>query len=340
MTRTLPRVLVTGATGFVGRALVARLLGDALALPVAALRSPLAYKPKASNSVSEVLVGPIDGQTIWACALTGVDVVVHAAARVHVMSDKSTDPLAEFRRVNVAGTLNLAQQAAASGVQRFVFVSSVKVNGEVTLPGQAFTETDAPGPQDPYGQSKNEAELGLRQLAADTGLEVVIIRPPLVYGPGVKANFAALIRAVQRGWPLPLGAVHNQRSLVALDNLVDLIVTCLQHPAAANETFLASDGQDLSTPELVRGMARAAGVPARLWPVPVWALQAAAVALGKGAAVQRLCDNLQVDISKARNLLDWVPPVGMDEGLRQAMAANGGLPIASQVCARNGGFGG
>jgi nucleoside-diphosphate-sugar epimerase len=278
--------------------------------------------------VSEVLVGPIDGQTTWANALAGVDVVFHAAARVHVMADSSADHLAEFRLVNVAGTLNLARQALASGVRRFVFVSSVKVNGEETLPGQAFTESDVPAPLDPYGQSKHEAELGLRQLAADTGMEVVIVRPPLVYGPGVKANFASLMRAVQRGWPLPLGAVHNQRSLVALDNLVDLIVTCLHHPAAANQTFLASDGQDLSTAELVRGMARAAGVPARLWPVPVWALRGAASALGKGAAVQRLCGNLQVDISKARNLLGWVPPLGVDEGLRRAMRTGDGYPLS------------
>jgi nucleoside-diphosphate-sugar epimerase len=183
-----------------------------------------------------------------------------------------------------------------------------------------LTETDAPNPQDAYGQSKHEAELSLRQLSADTGMEVVIIRPPLVYGPGVKANFAALMRAVQRSWPLPLGAVHNQRNLVALDNLVDFIVTCITHPQAANQTFLVSDGQYLSTTELVRGMAQAAGVPARLLPVPVWALQAGASLLGKGDAVQRLCGNLQVDISKARSLLGWVPPVSVEEGLRRAMA--------------------
>jgi nucleoside-diphosphate-sugar epimerase len=200
-----------------------------------------------------------------------------------------------------------------------VFVSSVKVNGESTLIGRAFTEADAPNPQDAYGKSKHETEVGLRQIAADTGMEMVIIRPPLVYGPGVKANFAALMRAVQRGYPLPLGAVHNQRSLVALDNLVDFIVTCITHPQAANQTFLVSDGQDLSTTELVRGMAQAAGVPARLLPVPMWALQVGASLLGKSDAVQRLCGNLQVDISKARSLLGWVPPVSVEEGLRRAM---------------------
>jgi nucleoside-diphosphate-sugar epimerase len=240
----------------------------------------------------------------------------------------------------VESTFNLARQAAAAGVKRFVFLSSIKVNGEATpaphpspLPKGArenekekekkkgkFTEDDLPAPLDPYGVSKMEAEQGLSQIAAETGMEVVIIRPPLVYGPGVKANFAALIRVVQLGWPLPLGTVHNQRSLVALDNLVDFIITCIIHPKAANQTFLVSDGQDLSTTELVRGMAQAAGVPARLLAVPVWALQAGASLLGKGDAVQRLCGNLQVDISKARSLLGWVPPVSVKEGLRRAMS--------------------
>jgi nucleoside-diphosphate-sugar epimerase len=236
------------------------------------------------------------------------------------MHDTEADPLSAFRAVNVDGTLNLARQAAAAGVKRFVFISSVKVNGECTLPGRAFTEADLVNPQGAYGQSKHEAEQDLRKLSADISMEVVIIRPPLVYGPGVKANFAALMRAVQRGIPMPLGAVHNQRSLVALDNLVDFIVTCITHPQAANQTFLVSDGQDLSTNELVRGMAKAAGVPARLLPVSVWALQAVASLLGKGDAVQRLCGNLQIDISKARSLLGWVPPVSVEEGLRRAMA--------------------
>jgi len=288
-------LLITGGTGFVGQALVKRL--DEL--PVC-----LATRVDSVN---------------WDKVLVGITTVVHLAARVHVMHDTAADPLAAFRVVNVESTLNLARQAAAAGVKRFVFTSSVKVNGEATPPGRAFTESHAPNPQDAYGLSKHEAEQGLRQLSADTGMEVVIIRPPLVYGPGVKANFAALMRAVQRGWPLPLGAVHNQRSLVALDNLVDLIVTCITHPQAANQTFLVSDGQDLSTTELVRGMAKAAGVPARLLPVPVWALQAGASLLGKGDAVQRLCGNLQVDISKARSLLGWVPPVSVEEGLRRAM---------------------
>ena len=289
-------LLITGGTGFIGQALVKRL--DKLPVRLATR----------ANSVN------------WNAMFDGITTVVHLAARVHVMQDTEVDPLTAFRFVNVEGTLNLARQAAAAGVRRFVFISSVKVNGESTQPGRAFTEVDAAAPQDAYGQSKHEAEQGLRQLSADTGMEVVIIRPPLVYGPGVKANFAALMSAVQRGWPLPLGAVRNQRSLMALDNLVDFIVTCITHPQAANQTFLVSDGQDMSTTELVRGMAHAAGVPARLLPVPVWALQAGAALLGKGNAVQRLCGNLQVDMSKARSLLGWVPPVAVQEGLRRAMA--------------------
>ena len=306
--------LVTGAGGFVGKS-----LGAALTMRGSTVRAAQRSINNHTDEFESVAVGPIDPETDWSEALQGVAVLVHLAARVHVMKDVSEDPLTEFRRINVDSTLNLARQAAAAGVKRFMFISSVKVNGESTEPGQAFAENDVPNPQDAYGQSKHEAEVGLRQLAANTGMEVVIIRPPLVYGPGVKANFAALMRAVQRGWPLPLGAVHNQRSLVALDNLVDFIVTCVTHPQAANQTFLVSDGQDLSTTELIRGMARAAGVPARLLPVPVWALQAGAKLLGKGDAVQRLCGNLQVDISKARQLLGWVPPVSVDGGLKMAM---------------------
>ena len=308
-------ILVTGATGFVGSALVARLAREGVKTR-ACVRRDDASMP---DGVHTVQVGGLSIDTDWSSALAGVAAVVHAAARVHVMDDTAADPLTEFRRVNVEGTLNLARQAAAAGVKRFVFVSSVKVNGEATKLGVPFSADDIPAPLDPYGVSKMEAEQGLRQIAAQTGMEVVIIRPPLVYGPGVKANFAALMRAVQRGWPLPLGAVHNQRSLVALSNLVDFIVTCLSHPQAANQTFLVSDGQDLSTTELVRGMAQAAGVPARLLPVPVWALQAGATLLRKGDAVQRLCGNLQVDISKARTLLGWVPPVSVAEGLRRTV---------------------
>lgn len=308
------RILVSGANGFVGKAVCKQAMDYGICV-----RGATRTRVEVPSCIESFEVGEINGSTAWTHVLRDVNVVVHLAARVHVMKDTEADPLTAFRIVNVDGTLNLARQAAAAGVKRFVFVSSVKVNGECTSLGRAFTEADPPMPQDAYGQSKHEAEQGLLQLSRDVGLEVVIIRPPLVYGPGVKANYAALMRAVQRGWPLPLGSVHNQRSLVALSNLVDFIFTCISHPQAANQTFLVSDGQDLSTTELVRGMAQAAGLPARLLPVPVWFLQAVASLLGKGDAVQRLCGNLKVDASKARSLLGWVPPVSMEEGLRRAI---------------------
>ncbi|MDP2371483.1 UDP-glucose 4-epimerase family protein [Rhodoferax sp.] len=315
-------VLVTGASGFVGRALVKR-LGDMVGVRViAAMRRP--------KDVSEIggarAVIAVHGvacplaQMDWSAALPGVEVVVHLAARVHIVAEHQADSLAEFRAVNVDGTLNLARQCAKAGVKRFVFLSSVKVNGEATRLGHPFAESDVPAPQDAYAVSKFEAEQGLLGLSAQTGMEIVIIRPPLVYGPGVKANFAALMRAVRRGWPLPLGAVRNRRSLVALDNLVDFIVLCHVHPLAANQTFLVSDGQDLSTPELVRGIAAAAGTRSRLVPVPAQIMRLAGALVGKRDAVQRLCGNLQVDISKARGLLGWRPPITVDEGLRRALA--------------------
>ena len=313
------KVLVTGANGFVGCATAIRLQAQPSLTVVRAVRSTLATPDPLAQYVS---AGDLDGQTDWSVALAGVNAVVHTAARVHVMQEAAADPLTEFRRVNVQGTLNLARQAAQAGVCRLVFISSIKVNGEVTFPGHPFTANDRPAPVDAYGISKHEAEEGLRDIALQTGMEVTIIRPPLVYGPGVKANFAALMRAVQRGWPLPLGAVHNQRSLVGLDNLVDLIATCLVHPNAANQTFLVSDAHDLSMPELVQGLARAAGVSARLWPVPVWVLQAGAALLGRKDAVQRLCGNLQVDISQTQTLLHWTPPVDVDTGLSRAFATS------------------
>lgn len=236
------------------------------------------------------------------------------------MQERADNPLAEFRRVNVDGTLNLGAQAAAAGVRRFVFVSSVKVNGEFTAPERAFSAADSPAPQDPYGISKMEAEKGLRRIAAETGMEVVIVRPPLVYGPSVKANFAALMRAVQRGVPLPLASVtRNRRSFVALDNLLDLLITCIDHPAAANQTFLVSDGEDLSTADLLYRLGQALGKPVRLFPAPPSLLQFGANLLGRGDAARRLLGNLQVDIGHTRNILHWNPPVSVDEGLRRAV---------------------
>lgn len=310
MTPTGDVTLVTGASGFVGQALVQQLARNNI--PV---RS--AFRASDGVSRSSIAVGDIGPDTHWAPALEGCDRVVHLAARVHVMNDKATDQLTEFRRINVDGTLNLALEAAAAGVRRFVYLSSVKVNGEGTRPGRPFTADDTPAPKDAYGISKHEAEQGLHQMAAQTSMEVVIIRSPLVYGPGVKANFAAMVRWLQRGVPMPLGAIHNQRSLVALDNLVDLIIVCLSHPVAANQTFLVSDGHDVSTTELLRRMAHALGKPARLLPVSQPALQWTADLVGKSDVAKRLCDSLQVDITKTCKMLDWMPPVSLDEGLRR-----------------------
>ena len=308
-------LLVTGANGFVGHALCAELLqrGHTVRCAVRQRSHPTLAGCEVVN------IGDIGPDTDWSQALRGVQAVVHLAARVHVMNESGTDALQAFRAVNTEASLQLAKQAAATDVRRLVFMSSIKVNGECSLPGQAFSELDAPAPVDAYGQSKNEAEQALWRLSATTGMELVVIRPPLVYGPGVKANFSVLMRTVQRGWPLPLGAVHNRRSLVALDNLVDFVALCLLHPQAANQTFLVSDGQDVSTTELIRGLARAARLPAHLVPIPVGWLRFAAAALGKTGAVQRLCDNLQVDITKARNRLGWVPPISVEEGLRRAL---------------------
>jgi nucleoside-diphosphate-sugar epimerase len=306
------RILVTGAKGFVGRAMCSEALARGLTVR-GGTRSPCDL-PK---GVDNVVVGSIDGSTDWLDVLSFCEVVVHLAARVHVISDVATDPLEEFRRVNVQGTLNLARQAAEAGVRRFVFVSSIKVNGEATQLGHPFKADDVPAPIDAYGVSKMEAEQGLREISAQTGLDVVIIRPPLVYGPGVKGNFAAMMRWFKRGVPLPLGAIHNKRSLVALGNLVDLLVNCLMHPAAANQTFLVSDDEDVSTTELLRRMGKAIGRPARLVPAPVSWLKLAAAGLGKQDVALRLCGSLQVDIEKTRRLLGWSPPLSLDQGLKR-----------------------
>lgn len=311
-------ILLTGATGFVGARILERLDASGKYSVVAAVRKSTGQCP---DTAVQVVIEDLAGDTEWSAALSNVNVVVHCAARVHVMDEQAADPLSEFRRVNVDGTLNLARQAAAAGIKRFVFMSSIKVNGEATPSGRPFAASDTPAPIDPYGISKQEAEDGLRQIAAETGLEVTIIRAPLVYGPGVKGNFRSMMAWTQKGVPLPLGAVHNRRSLVALDNLVDLIATCIDHPAAANETFLVSDGDDLSTTELLRGLGQALGRPARLLPMPAPVLTGAAALMGKKAIAQRLCGNLQVDISHTRDVLGWQPPVSMDEGLRRTAEA-------------------
>lgn len=304
-------IFVTGGTGFVGAALLQRLREFEHVRLTALVRSEGSTLPAGVERVCVQGPEAFSGDF----SLCNTRVVVHAAARAHVLNDTAADALAEFRRVNVEGTLRLARKAAEAGVKRFVFISSIKANGESTAPGRPYTADDVLAPVDPYGISKMEAEQGLRVLATASGMEVVIIRSVLVYGPGVRANFLSMMNWLSKGIPLPLGAVHNRRSLVALDNLVDLVVTCMEHPAAANQVFLVSDDEDLSTPQLLRRMARALGRPARLLPVPAFLLGAAAALLGKRDMAQRLCGSLQVDISKTRELLGWAPSLAVDAAL-------------------------
>ena len=308
-------ILVTGATGLVGKALLARLVNFESYKVTAALRNARNFDCCTAN-----VVGDLTGFTDWSAALANQHTVIHAAARTHIMKDEIADALTEYRRVNVDGTLNLARQAAEAGVKRFIFISSIKVNGERTKPGQPFTADRVPEPEDAYGVSKWEAEQCLQRLSAETGMAVVIIRPPLIYGPGVKGNFASMIKLVEKGLPLPLGSVCNKRSFVAVDNLVDLIITCIEHPAAANQVFLAGDGYDLSTTELLRGVAEAMCKPARLVPVPPSLLKLIVSLLGKKAIANRLLGSLQVDISKAEKLLDWRPPLSVEEGLKRCFS--------------------
>lgn len=310
------RILVTGGTGFIGTAFVQKLIEhgrDNVRIAVRELRHRVG-----AGRMEIVRVADLSGETDWGVALTGVDVVVHLAARVHVQRE-DTATNAEFHRINAEGTCNLARQAAAAGVKRLLFLSSVKIHGEGGA--RAYRESDPPCPDDAYAASKWEAEQGLREIASRERMEFVIIRPPLVYGPGVKANFRALMRAVEMGIPLPFGAVDNRRSFVALANLTDFMVTCITHPAAAGEAFLVSDGEDLSTVELIRHLARVMGRRARLVSVPPMLLTAAAAMTGRRAFAQRLLASLQVDIAKARQRLDWKPAVTVEEGLRAVVTA-------------------
>jgi nucleoside-diphosphate-sugar epimerase len=311
----LGTILLTGASGFVGGAILdtAQQLG---------LQIRPVYRSIESARLKDdiVLIPDLYDSIDWFKALQGVDVVIHAAARAHIMREDALDPLAEYRRVNVEGTLNLARQAATAGVRRFLFISSIKVNGEATSPGHPFTAGDTPAPEDAYGVSKAEAEEQLKLVAQETGMAVTIIRPPLIYGPGVKGNFASLITWVRRGLPLPLGGVtNNRRSLVGLDNLVDLILVCADHPKAANQIFLISDGEDLSTTELLRKIGKALGRPARLLWVPAGVIYFMAGLVGKKRISQRLLGSLQVDIHKTCELLDWKPLVAVDEELRKTV---------------------
>ena len=306
------RVLITGVSGFVGGALACSLLDEGGYRVRGAARRVFSNAPAGL----ELCQSPeLEAKADWSGLLQDVEVVVHAAARVHMMNDQATDPLSEFRRANTEGSLRIARQAVEAGVRRFVFISSIKVNGEESPADRPYSADDVVAPVDPYGVSKHEAEQALLALARETGLEVVIIRPVLVYGPGVKANFQSMMRWLDRRLPLPLGAIHNSRSLVFLDNLVDLIVTCLQHSAAAGQVFLVSDGAPLSTTQLLRRMGLALGKPARLLPISAVWLQLIARLLGRPAIAQRLCGSLCVDIEKTRRLLGWEPPVTVDEAM-------------------------
>ena len=306
---TAQSVLVSGATGFVGRALVAALRAQQRQVRCA-LR-----ETAPDNAGNDFIVGDIGPDTDWQPALRGIDCVVHLAARTHVLRESAADPLRAYRHINVGGTRRLAQQAAAAGVRRFVFLSSIKVNGESTSE-HPFTANDAPQPLDAYGISKREAEDVLRQIGADTSMEIVILRPPLVYGPGVKGNFLRLLQAVERGTPLPLASIENRRSLVYVGNLVDAIITCIDAPAAAGKTWLVSDGEDVSTPALIRKLAAALELSPRLLPCPPALLHFSAALLGKRAAAMRLTGSLAVDGSALRQAIGWQPRYSLDQGLK------------------------
>ena len=313
MSEPVSRVLVTGAAGFVGAALVGRLNADGKFGVHAAVREiRLPFPPGVTVHCHLELAAATD----WAPCLTGIDCIVHAAARVHVMQDSAADPLTEFRKVNVEGTLRLARQAASAGVRRFVYLSSIKVNGESTEPGKPFVEDDQPAPRDPYGVSKLEAELGLKAVSRDTGMEVVILRPPLVYGPGVGGNFIRLMHLVDRRFPLPFGSVSNRRSLIFLGNLVEAIEVCLTHPAAAGKTYMVSDGPAVSTAELIGKIGRVLGRSPRLLPFPPALLQRMARLIGKSEEFDRLLGTLEIDSSRIRKDLDWRPSKSMEEGLQ------------------------
>jgi nucleoside-diphosphate-sugar epimerase len=308
----LKTVLVTGANGFIGSVLCSRLLAEKCTVS-GTVRSAENYS--LVQGFKSVIIGDVKAVTDWCAALQGIDTVVHLAARVHVMKDSSVEPLQAYREVNVQGTERLARQAADRGVKRFIFISTVKVNGEENK--KAYTESDPPSPLDAYGISKMEAEKALTNISVKTGMEVVILRPPLVYGPGVKANFLKLLGLIDRGIPLPLGSANNQRSLIYVENLVDAVIECISHPAAAGQTYLVNDRQDVSTPELICMIAAALQKQPRLFRFPPLALFIAGRLSGKGPAVDRLIGSLTVDTAKIKNELGWAPPFTLEEGLHK-----------------------
>lgn len=306
-------IVLTGGSGFIGRNLIETLKYKKLFFLFLIGRN----KPPEVDT-DKFYSCSIDNKESYSNFLENKDIVIHCAGRVHIMDDSSSSPLEDFRKVNTHGTINLAKQSADAGVKRFIFISSIKVNGESTELGLPFKPDDAFIPLDPYGLSKYEAEIGLRKIAEKTAMEVVIIRPPLVYGPGVKANFAYMMEWVNRGLPLPLGGItENKRSLVSIDNLVDLIFTCIEHPNAANQTFLVSDDDDVSTTQLLANMAIALNVSNRLIPIPSTWLTVVAKLIGKPEIFQRLCCSLQVDISKTKELLNWQPPFSSSESMKK-----------------------
>ena len=311
-------ILLTGARGFVGKALLNLLVDRGQPVRALTREKEVVECVRAENSIIEWRVLPaVDNSAGLNEVMRGVTEVIHLAARVHVMHESVVDPLAAFRAVNVAGTVALARAAAAQGVRRFVFVSSIKVNGEETFPLRPFTEDDDTAPQDSYAISKWEAEQVLHQVAQETGLEIVIVRPPLVYGPGVKGNFAQMLKVVYRGIPLPLASVQNRRSLIYVGNLVDALIACAIHPAAAGQTFLVCDGESISTPGLLRQLAAAMAVPLRLFPCPIALLKMAGKLAGKSQQLERLLGSLEIDSAKIRCKLNWAPPYSLQQGLRE-----------------------
>ena len=304
-------ILITGSTGLIGRSLQSGLSDNALDFR-AAVRQYVAAGPE-----EQEVIKSLDEDTDWRKALVGIHVVIHLAAQVHVRPKSSLD-VEVFHEVNVLGTRHLAESAAKAGVRRFIFLSTVKVHGENSGP-QPFKESDPLNPQDPYAESKARAEVELRRIGRDSGMEIVILRPPLVYGPGVKANFLSLLNVVSKQLPLPLGGITNKRSMIYIGNLVDAIVSCIEHPAAAGETFLVSDGADISTPDLCRSIAAEMGYNARLPALPVQLLTFAGKLLAKSDIVDRLASSLLIDSSHIRQKLAWAPPFTFQEGLHQTV---------------------